>query len=349
MKKRYTTMLITLALPMFVIGQIRNDAGLQGDAGATSGFFETNTPTNYPTGAIGWWHLLDVRHSNPSNNLAMQFSGSFYDQELYFRKTNNNAAGPWSKVLLETGGRVGIGINNPDFKLDVNGTINATGKSWFSYGSNISGYSWTDAALTTNSIEIVNNNATVSNSSPTLAFHRHGSGGPQFRLAADGTNILYLESSGANSSRSPLPYGAGPNSYFQRFHIDAGLSTTGDVSIGTSDTKGYKLAVNGKIRAQEIKVEATPWPDYVFDKSYQLPTLLETEKHIKEKGHLPGIPSAAEVKANGIDLGEMNAKLLQKIEELTLIIIDLNKRSLKQSEELKDHKKLIEQFINNKK
>ena len=106
----------------------------------------------------------------------------------------------------------------------------------------------------------------------------------------------------------------------------------GNLGIGTADTRGYRLAVNGKIRAQEIKVEATPWPDYVFSKSYQLPTLQETEKHIKENGKLPGIPSAAEVKANGIDLGEMNAKLLQKIEELTLHVIEQNKKIIKLEE-----------------
>ncbi|SMC75140.1 hypothetical protein [Pedobacter africanus] len=103
-------------------------------------------------------------------------------------------------------------------------------------------------------------------------------------------------------------------------------SGEGNVSIGTTDPKGYKLAVNGKVRAHEIKVETANWPDYVFAKDYQLPTLQETEKHIKDKGHLPGIPSAAEVKANGLDLGEMNAKLLQKIEELTLHLIEMNNR-----------------------
>ncbi|MNY14409.1 hypothetical protein D3C86_1475850 [compost metagenome] len=99
----------------------------------------------------------------------------------------------------------------------------------------------------------------------------------------------------------------------------------GNVGIGTS-LPSERLAVNGNIRAREIKVENGNWPDYVFARDYQLPTLQEMEKHIKDKGHLPGIPSASEVKANGIDLGEMNAKLLQKIEELTLYIIDLEKR-----------------------
>lgn len=102
------------------------------------------------------------------------------------------------------------------------------------------------------------------------------------------------------------------------------LTTAGNVGIGTL-FPGEKLSVKGNIRAKEIKVEASPWRDYVFTKEYQLPTLQETEKHIKAKGHLPGIPSAKEVETEGINLGAMNAKLLQKIEELTLHLIEQNK------------------------
>ena len=79
--------------------ETRSNAGLQGNAGAQSGFFETSTPTNYPTGASSWWHLIDVRHSNNANNYALQLSGSFFDQKLYFRKTNNNPAQPWTELL----------------------------------------------------------------------------------------------------------------------------------------------------------------------------------------------------------------------------------------------------------
>nr|WP_162989047.1 hypothetical protein [Pedobacter schmidteae] len=127
--------------------------------------------------------------------------------------------------------------------------------------------------------------------------------------------VSYLDESGF----TPLQFWT---ANIPRMTITAG----GDLGIGTTDPKGYRLAVNGKIRAQEIKVETSNWPDYVFAKNYQLSTLQETEKHIKEKGHLPGIPSAEDVKTNGIDLGEMNAKLLQKIEELTLHLIEMNSR-----------------------
>ncbi|HRB72612.1 MAG TPA: hypothetical protein PK776_12270, partial [Flavobacterium sp.] len=69
----------------------------------------------------------------------------------------------------------------------------------------------------------------------------------------------------------------------------------------------------------------TTWADYVFESDYNLPTLQQVEKHIKEKGHLKDIPSAKEVEENGIELGEMNKLLLQKVEELTLYIIEMNK------------------------
>ncbi|MBG6133546.1 hypothetical protein IWQ47_004958 [Aquimarina sp. EL_43] len=102
--------------------------------------------------------------------------------------------------------------------------------------------------------------------------------------------------------------------------------TTSNVGIGTTDTKGFKLGVKGKIAAEEVKVALhSQWPDFVFETNYNLPTLIEVENHIKEKGHLKDIPSAKEVEKNGVYLGAMDAKLLQKIEELTLYTIQQEK------------------------
>ncbi len=99
----------------------------------------------------------------------------------------------------------------------------------------------------------------------------------------------------------------------------------GNVGIGIA-TPTEKLAVNGNIRAKEIKVEMANWPDYVFSDDYQLPGLEETEAYIKTHRRLPGMPSAEEAEVNGVSLGEMNRKLLEKVEELTLLLIKQNSR-----------------------
>lgn len=99
----------------------------------------------------------------------------------------------------------------------------------------------------------------------------------------------------------------------------------GFVGIGTSKPK-EKLSVNGNIRAREIKVEVTNWPDYVFRKSYDLKSLTEVEAFVNKHGHLPEIPSVGEVEVEGVSLGEMNKLLLKKIEELTLYLIEKDKK-----------------------
>jgi len=100
----------------------------------------------------------------------------------------------------------------------------------------------------------------------------------------------------------------------------------GNVGIGTNDPQS-KLAVDGTIRATEIKVmEVIGAPDYVFEADYNLRTLEATKAYIEENKHLPEIPSAAEMEANGIELGDMNMRLLKKIEELTLYMIEINKQ-----------------------
>lgn len=101
------------------------------------------------------------------------------------------------------------------------------------------------------------------------------------------------------------------------------------LGIGTTNfTDGfdtYSLSVNGNIRAKRVKVYTT-WADYVFEENYNLPTLQQVEDYIKAHGHLQDIPSAKDVEEKGIELGEMNKLLLQKIEELTLYTIELNKK-----------------------
>jgi hypothetical protein len=106
----------------------------------------------------------------------------------------------------------------------------------------------------------------------------------------------------------------------------------GKIGLGVfANSEDALLVVDGKIMAEEVKVQAVPSSDFVFEPEYQLRPLEEVDAFIRENKHLPDIPSAAEFKENGVGLGEMDNMLLQKIEELTLYVIELKK----ENEELK--------------
>lgn len=109
-------------------------------------------------------------------------------------------------------------------------------------------------------------------------------------------------------------------------YSNSALTGSGNVGIGTLNPLS-KLSVNGNIRANEVKIVADiSVPDYVFDPSYDLRSLQDVKDFINENKHLPEIPSESAIKENGIDLGDMNMKLLKKIEELTLYQIELLER-----------------------
>ena len=118
---------------------------------------------------------------------------------------------------------------------------------------------------------------------------------------------------------------------------------SGNVGIKTQTPRDYELAVNGKIRAREIKVEASNWPDYVFEEGYKVETLQKLDSYIKANKHLPGMPSAKEVAENGVQLGEMNKLLLKKVEELTLHLIDEHNKTLVRDTEIEELKTLFKQ------
>ena len=118
---------------------------------------------------------------------------------------------------------------------------------------------------------------------------------------------------------------AGPNSWALYADATAPSYFAGNVGIGTTNPT-YKLSVNGPVRAKEVIVE-TGWSDYVFHPSHRLQPLNEVAAYIARNHHLPGIPSEAEVKENGVSLGEMQSRLLAKIEELTLHLIQEHERN----------------------
>lgn len=208
-------------------------------------------------------------------------------------------------------GKVGIGIISPGSKLDISGnnndpvlnlrtisTSNPMAMSQFLLSDNVSDYTIGRGYKTTSvinrslnlNVPEIDSYSTALTQLPKITFTSSG-----------GTNLLgYAES-------------ASGNWYLK-----------GNVGVGTQ-TPDAKLAVNGDVHAKKIRVDLTGWPDYVFNPGYQLPTLTQVEAYVKKNRHLPGIPSAEDVSEKGVDVGAMQAKLLEKVEALTLYLIQQQK------------------------
>lgn len=213
-------------------------------------------------------------------------------------------------------GNVGIGTLTPAHNLEVAGSFSAA--QIFINGSEFKKSPW------------------IHNGDNTFLETGHvgiGTANPEFALDVAGTvNATNLLINGAPLQSSPWTISG----------TDA-LYNAGSVGIGTSNVPtGYYLAVAGEVIAEgvTVKLQSTGWPDFVFEEDYLLPSLLEVENFIKANGHLEHIPSALEVGKEGIELGQMDAKLLQKIEELTLYTIQ-------QQKEIESIKKVNAQLMEN--
>lgn len=199
-------------------------------------------------------------------------------------------------MVLTQEGRLGVGTSTPTSKFEVSTTSSGEQSSLGIEQSNVTG---NPVNMPTSRLVYSWYNTTKAS----INFHRGNTVGNGF---------MSFSTSQSNNA-------------LERMRIDE----YGNVAIGTEDARGFKLAVAGKMIAEKIVVKTySNWPDYVFDADYKLPSLTELENYITAHKHLPDIPSAKEVETNGLDLGEMNAKLLQKVEELSLYIIELNKRNI---------------------
>ncbi|WP_052306722.1 hypothetical protein [Chitinophaga pinensis] len=196
-------------------------------------------------------------------------------------------------------------------------------------------------------------NVGINTETPTARLEVNGqtmvSGGSNLILKApdaapgDPGDVFFADNTGNELARVYLNPGTGD----LRFSVGATVSAkmmilkNGNVGIGATPKDDYKLAVGGTIAARKMKVTSETWADFVFQPEYKLPTLYEVENYIKMHQHLPDVPSAAEVEKDGIDVGEMNKKLLQKIEEMTLYLIEMKK----EIGELKEKNKQLETVV----
>jgi hypothetical protein len=170
-------------------------------------------------------------------------------------------------------------------------------------------------------------NVGIGTTSPNNKLHLYSTIGPVAMTLQTGNSYAYLVNDGSNVVLASDQGSTGFKLLVNRSAPDNSMliNSAGNIGIGTTQP-AYKLDVLGTIRAREVKVDLSGQADFVFAPTYQLRPLSEVEKYVKANSHLPEIPSAAEVAQNGLSLGDMQNKLLQKVEELTLYSIEQDKK-----------------------
>lgn len=259
-----------------------------------------------------------IEWKDPSKRVAaFGWKGNVTNKRLTFYTDNGNDYD--ERMVIQADGNVGIGTTSPKSSLHVSGN---------------SPIDWQGSNKGTGLL-------TLGNPSGNTSFFLNTPTHNSFYSAGLGIDGTY---DNRHSEINIKAFGVKYNSWYSSlvFHTSNGeslnevmrLDRLGNVGIGTN-TPTEKLSVDGTVLAKKVRVSATGWPDYVFAPDYKLKSLSELEAYIHFNQHLPEVPSAKEIEEKGQDLGDIQATLLKKVEELTLYLIQQDKRSKDQEVRLK--------------
>lgn len=235
-------------------------------------------------------------------------------------------------MALNANGQVGIGTENPAGRLHIDGPLDGS-LATLRIGSSVPGNIKVPVGSSTGGYNI--------------DFQSWRDVRPELvgaRIRAD--RINNLQHNNALVQSMDLAFYTSEGWEQEQLTEKLRIKSNGDIGIGTSDPKGYKLAVAGSVIAESVKVSLkSAWPDYVFGQAYALSPLSELKSYINLNQHLPEIPSALEVAREGIDLGVMNGKLLKKLEELTLYLIEKDEQIKESNEKMQIMEEKLNRII----
>lgn len=276
----------------------------------------TETAWTYLDGADGSWNIYNggIRMTVGDNGrVGIGTTTPAYlldvDGRMRVREESGGTAGIWFYQTTPAANRAFVGM----YDDTTVGFYGATGGSWDLLMNTTTGNVGIKTANPQAPLHIVSGSDAEPGGGGVLVLGATNSG----NLALDGNEIMARD----NGAQSPLFL----NNDGGNVHIAV---ASGGVSIGTTTIpSGVLLAVDGKVLCEEMEVQLSgDWPDFVFAEDYPLMPLDALEQSIVQNGHLPGIPAAAEVAARGMNVGKMQAQTLQKVEELTLYVIEVNKQ-----------------------
>jgi len=315
--------------------------------------------------------------ASPYTGAIKTIGQSFNEARMgLFTYVDASPNGLLERLSISDVGNVGIGITNPNYKLHItDGDLfvnSATGS--IKFGNELSNQ-WRFTTTSGGANLRMESATDGSNFIPHHYFNQSGtvgigtgnvSPGAQLHVASEGSNVIRMNGAypfltiydntfgykgflGYNGTDMVLG-GVSTPIRFSSSGNRMAINPDGRIVMGSSNNPadGYLLSINGKAICEELKIQLSPnWPDYVFNSDYKLMSLEELEKSIIKNKHLPNIPSAADITADkGFEVGEMNRKLLEKVEELTLYIIELNKKNIELNKEMTAIKSDLEKLSN---